>query len=319
MVESSPPLNYGVTLHQFQTSGGIPLKDQIILLDNKTFFSGFSPVIYPYLESRKFLQRLQKILRRFDPTALSGVRLPGSGSNLFLGYFDKSFDNPTLELEALFQLIRKKSSREFVLIMGKGDWEPGEQSLRNMPENLLAIAANNINLRHPRVHYLPMGRDFRNLDLLRKWRPQGRKELLCYCNFSLSTHPIRKEVYEGLQSKEFIEFDHMGKFLEYSISRDTFLQKLSSAKFCICPRGNAVETFRMWDCLYVGTVPIVVKESVFHEQLSDLPILFLDDPSEFKNLDSDYLEEQYSKFLQTRYNYEKLTASYWLDSIGRSQ
>ena len=105
----------------------------------------------------------------------------------------------------------------------------------------------------------------------------------------------------------------MGNFLAYSIPRQEFLTKLATAKFCICPRGNAIDTFRLWDCLYVGTIPIVVREAVFHEQLSDLPILFLDHYSEYRQLSAEFLERTYETYLRTAFNYSKLDVRYWLD------
>ena len=104
----------------------------------------------------------------------------------------------------------------------------------------------------------------------------------------------------------------MGRFLDYELSREEFFDDLESAKFCICPRGKAFDTFRMWDALYCGTIPIVVKEAVFHELLNDLPILFLQSYEEFESLTAEQLEATYQEMLKTKYNFEKLRASYWL-------
>jgi len=128
----------------------------------------------------------------------------------------------------------------------------------------------------------------------------------------VNTHPARQQVLEIVKDKPFIVKQHLGNFLNYSISREEFFDALEGSKFCICPRGNAYDTFRMWDALYSGTVPIVVREAAYHELLEDLPIMFLDSYDDFKNLDAEMLESSYGKMLGTKFDFSKLTASYWL-------
>ena len=47
----------------------------------------------------------------------------------------------------------------------------------------------------------------------------------------------------------------------------------------------------MWDSMYLGTIPIVVREAEFHRELEDLPILFLDSYDAFSELTVDFLEQ----------------------------
>ena len=92
--------------------------------------------------------------------------------------------------------------------------------------------------------------------------------------------------------------------------------KLAASRFVACPRGAAIDTFRLWDCLYLGTIPIVVKEAIFHDQLADLPILFLDRVDDFEKLDEARLEKTYENFLEMEFNYTKLKMSHWIDLAG---
>ena len=234
-----------------------------------------------------------------------------------IGYFDNSYDFPSDQLKQLFTLIGRNPHRDFWLLVGKGDYCLSEQTLTGLPGNLKGIVANNIDFDHPKIHLMPIGRDFRNLELLAELRPKPVKKTLCYCNFSLDTHEVRSVIYEALVKKDFIDFEHMGKFLTYSVSRQQFLNQLADSKFSVCPRGNAIDTFRLWDSLYAGTIPIVLRDSGFYDQITDLPILFLEDLSEFADLTADYLEDVYCKFLDQSYNYSKLTASYWLNCMRK--
>ena len=291
------------SLQQFQQSDGIPFGDQIILLNNPQLFDGYTPYFYPRKKTKP-LDFIKRIF--FKPPSLSAT------SRIFAGYFDHSFDHLD-QLKPLFDAIRHQSQSRFEVVIGKGDYLANPQFLQSIPENVHTLFLNNLNDHDSRLRYLPMGRDFRSIDVFRERKPGGDKRMLCYCNFSTNTHPIRKQIAEALRDKPFISKQHLGKFLKYEISRAEFYDDLQSAKFCICPRGNAYDTFRMWDALYCGTIPIVVREAVFHELLLDLPILFLDHPREFAELDEPQLERIYEEMVGRKYNFEKLKASAWLN------
>ena len=161
-----------------------------------------------------------------------------------------------------------------------------------------------------------MGRDFRNMKEYSKDFNISKKKILCYSNFSLDTHPVRQLIYDLIKNKDFITFEHMGENLKYPISRKSFLDVLATSKYCICPRGNALDTFRFWDCLYMGVIPIVVKEKI-HKELTNLPILFLKSEKDFNSLTKKFLEEKYKYFLNKKYNYNLLKMSFWFNKIER--
>lgn len=301
------------SLAEFQSGGGVALKDQILLIENSRIFRKSTPVSNPYSKSDRFSSFLYKAISILGGRRRGeGLYLPKRNNRVFLGFFDQSLDDPISALASLFGLMEVCPEREFCLIIGKGDYIVTERWTELFPKNLKVLIANNKNVEHPVVHYLPMGRDFRNRQLLADFPPANDKEILCYCNFSIDTHPQREKLYENIKDKPFLTVDHMGEFLSYSISRREFLRKLRLSKFCVCPRGNAIDTFRLWDCLYLGTIPIVVREAKFHDDLQDLPILFLDDYSQFADLSAEYLEQVYDTFLETQYNYSKLSISHWL-------
>ena len=232
-------------------------------------------------------------------------------NKIFIGYFDSSFDRLDV-LTEVFNEIENFPEIRFEILIGKGDYAVEQELVERTPENVDRIFVNNLNSNDSRFHYLPMGRDFRSVDVFKKRRPNEDKKTLCYCNFSVNTHPVRQQVLETVKDKPFIVKQHLGNFLNYSISREEFFDALEGSKFCICPRGNAYDTFRMWDSLYSGTIPIVVREATYHKLLEDLPIMFLDSYDDFKNLEAETLESSYCKMLDTKFDFSKLTTSYWL-------
>ena len=55
-----------------------------------------------------------------------------------------------------------------------------------------------------------------------------------------------------------------------------YLQQLSDHKFAFSPPGNGVDCHRIWECFYLGVIPIV-KRSPHTENYKDLPVLIIDD------------------------------------------
>lgn len=64
---------------------------------------------------------------------------------------------------------------------------------------------------------------------------------------------------------------------------DQYLHTLASSYFCIAPRGHGIDTHRIWEALYLWTIPIVTR-SVLVEQHEDLPILVLEDWADFGSI-----------------------------------
>jgi len=304
------------TLRDYQQGSGIPFEDQIVLINNPRVFNGFTPYNHPWNATRPI--EIGKTMARRATSLLSANRsakLPKD--QVFVGYFDRSHNTLGM-LFALFAEIANHPKRRFQIVVSKGDYAVDDTLLEKIPANVDKLCLNNLNTRDSRLFYLPMGRDFRSIDVFKDRLPSSDKEMLCYCNYSVNTHPFRQQVADLVADKAFVTQRHMGKFLDYSLSREQFFDHLQSAKFCLCPRGKAIDTFRMWDALYCGTIPIVVQEAVFHDQLEDLPILFLNSYEEFGSLTAEKLEAVYEEMMDREYNFDKLRASHWLNSVRQN-
>jgi hypothetical protein len=90
-----------------------------------------------------------------------------------------------------------------------------------------------------------------------------------------------------------------------------FYKQISQSKFAICPRGCGIDTYRMWDCICLGCIPIVEKYGGY-EQFEDLPVLYIDSLNDYALLTEEYLNNMYNIMMRREYNYSKLTIDYWL-------
>jgi hypothetical protein len=136
-----------------------------------------------------------------------------------------------------------------------------------------------------------------------------QKENLVYLNFNIQNFPSERQiVFDKFNSEKWVLLGKTGLTLE---SRIKFLRDIKSSKFVFCPRGNGIDTHRIWETLYMGSIPIVKYENA-HHLFTDLPILFVNDWSEIKEK---FLEQKYQEIIQKEWNLDKLKISFWEDFI----
>lgn len=105
-----------------------------------------------------------------------------------------------------------------------------------------------------------------------------------YCNFDPNTNPVRYNILKSLQKYNFIDFeDKKLNFKEY-------LLKLKSYKWVISPPGNSIDCHRIWESIYVDTIPIV-QDDICHNFWKNLPIHFIKtfDDIDFLDLENKYI------------------------------
>jgi hypothetical protein len=114
---------------------------------------------------------------------------------------------------------------------------------------------------------------------------------------------IRNKVIEHLKNK--FEIISGGK------SSEDFIKDLRTYKFCVSPPGRGIDCHRTWESLMVGTIPICLS-STLNPIYTDLPVLIVDD---YSIIDTEYLEDQYQKMIQKKYDFSKIYCDYWKDRI----
>jgi len=83
-----------------------------------------------------------------------------------------------------------------------------------------------------------------------------------FCSFVGSiTHPIRKQMVDFLSNdpKFYLSYDSWkNKVTEENMLH--FLETSSKSKFTLCPRGYGKTSFRMFECMQVGSIPIYIYD-----------------------------------------------------------
>ena len=151
---------------------------------------------------------------------------------------------------------------DFILLTHNSD---GEIKNSNEVLNILKCEklkkwyGQNICFNHVKLYFLPIGIAnsmwahgnislFQN-ELFMNYLHIKKKQI--YFNFNIDTNKIKRQVCFNQLKNKLIWCNNLS-YLDY-------LKLLKEYEFCICPEGNGVDTHRLWECLYLKVVPIVIK------------------------------------------------------------
>jgi len=228
-------------------------------------------------------------------------------------------------LSSIFSYI-SNLSHDIILITGNSDYEINDEIIAKSPSNIKHWFAQNAN--STKIHGLPIGLENTIKCKINEhgvvWPHALPKHNLIhsakdklpskniYGNFSISTNPsIRKKVFDICQSNEHITSDICFNHQEINKrSYSNYINNILDHKMVVCPEGNGIDCHRVWETLLLGRVPIVRKSKVMNH-FSDLPILYLDDWDELKDLKS--LNQSYESIKDN--SIEKLNFKYWKSFI----
>lgn len=138
------------------------------------------------------------------------------------------------------------------------------------------------------------------------------KKNLVYMNFNINTYKQeRQHVWNLFKTKKWVTIGNDIKTIE---GRTNYLKEIKAHHFVLCPRGRGIDTHRLWETLYMGSIPIV-KRDLAYEEFYDLPICFINDWNE---INEDFLENEKNRINNNNYCLDKLKISYWIDKINKS-
>ena len=187
---------------------------------------------------------------------------------------------------------------KFILIFhnSDGNFDDKHLILFEKLHLLQCIHTQNMNITHEKVFPLPIGLantqwKHGNTTIhqeIYKMHIEKSKEI--YFNFSIKTNKEkRQKCYNDILKKGIIWNNNM-PYKKYLI-------ELKKHKYAICPEGNGIDTHRFWECLYMNTIPICLKNSITKYYKKYFPIILLNDWQEldisklsYSAIDHEYLD-----------------------------
>jgi len=203
-------------------------------------------------------------------------------------YFVFCYSHRIKELSNKIHLFKNR----FVLITHNSDGEIRDEvetlKILNF-SNLEKWYSQNICFEHDKLYFLPIG-------IANSQWPHGNINIFnsdmvlnnscnkikgIYFNFNIDTNRTkRSKCFESLKNK-LVWLNN--------ISPSENMVRLSQYKFCICPEGNGVDTHRLWEALYLKTVPIVIKSEFTNIlQKNNVPLVILNNWDELCEDNLDY-------------------------------
>ena len=182
------------------------------------------------------------------------------------------------------------------------------------PNCVVEWFSQNVDIIHDRVESIPIGLENdcwypeKKVKMIEKLKELRNYKNLVYMNHNIATNPAKRtKPYELLKDKSWVT-TNMG---ENGYGFDSYLDNIYNHKFVICPEGNGIDTHRIWECLYMGTIPIV-KKNINNWFYNEMPILYI---NEWEEINEDLLNGMYELYHNGEWNKEMLTFGYWKDKI----
>ena len=185
-----------------------------------------------------------------------------------------------------------------------------------IPNNLIHWFGQNVGIKNDKIESLPVGlENSYNFPHERKTEKifnilsqQKNIKNLMYVNINVYNNINERGKIPFLFSKKpwVTYFDGMN-----GVDFNSYLDNIYNHHFVISPIGGGFESHRLWESLYLGSIPIV-KRCINYSFYEDLPICFVDDYSE---ITEDFLKKELLRIRDIDWNLDKLKFSYWEQKI----
>lgn len=271
------------------------------------FISGelFSKIADVSIYDRKYLDDFPNIKNNCNSIIYNNEPIDDS-------IIDKSsiFFVKTDHLDFFINCILPRIHKKFILITHNSDLPSGNKSVIYNNIHLLKWYGQNMipNYHIDKLIGIPIGLENSqwkgsDYNICKKFK-QNKKHHLLYFNFALNTNKERPYIDHVLTKNGFIRNN--------KTDWENYIKELSTYKFAVSPEGNGVDCHRVWECIYVGCIPILKHNNIMYDFFKELPILWINDFSDITEL---YLLEQYEQFENMKFNIEKSTIKYWYHDI----
>jgi hypothetical protein len=213
---------------------------------------------------------------------------------------------------SVFNIISNNPDKQFTYVSHNSDMII---NTCNIPSNLYRWFAQNRATYQKRIYSIPIGLEnahwfpYKRDVMLQEYDVNQERSIKAFAQFSSKTHPERKIALNAIDKETCdIYFGLNGQRDNHLL----FCQNLNKYAFCLCPRGNGIDTHRIWEAIYMGCIPIC-KSYPAHEFSDKLPILFVE---KWSDVTERLLTDTYQSFDQCLFNSDILKISYWRNKIN---
>lgn len=243
---------------------------------------------------------------------------------------------PSDGLSYFAKQVLPKINTSFVLVSGDSDL-PIDQSTLGISLDMLLDSpqlkkwfAQNRNVDHPKLHFLPIGINIHNLwsdplqwgggfilpsmqelqlkTIAQNAPPFSLRKPQVFCNWHFSIdRSDRKQCLE--------QIDRSICYFQPAPSPMAKTWELQSQyQFVLSPHGAGLDCHRTWEALLLGCIPIV-KSANINGLFNELPVISV---NEWSEVNPSFLENAVREIESKSINTEKLLMRYWISEIKRA-
>jgi hypothetical protein len=114
-----------------------------------------------------------------------------------------------------------------------------------------------------------------------------------YVNINPTTYFYRKNILDKINEKGQLKVSTNKPYAEY-------LRELAEHSFCLCIRGNGIDTHRFWESLYLGVIPVIINNKTTRSSNFVKYLRYLDVP--FYEIKEDNLDTMFNKYTSDFFN-----------------
>jgi hypothetical protein len=251
--------------------------------------------IYPPFKNGRYMEEFcyEKLYSKKDEINTSMVYLPIFWTNLQ--------NHPGFErMKSNYQIVLNRalstfpSDTQFITVVQHDD---GPQLV--LPKNTIIFGACTGTIPLPLIYEDTTER------LLHE--PRLPKTQLASFVGTLTTHPIREELYYYLKEKPGVIWNGKREWSAAVVPQDAlrFITETLQSKFCLAPRGYGRSSFRFFEAMQLDTIPVYVWDDIEwlpykeHIDYSTFSIsISKKDISKLHNILTSISEETYEKMVQ---------------------
>ena len=157
----------------------------------------------------------------------------------------------------------------------------------------------------------------KNINIQERLCTKGKKLLhikMTVQNSCASIYPKTDKI--NCREKALVDLEKNGfdvSNVKEKLDWHVYMEDLYDYKFCLAFPGHGFDCFRIWECLNMGVIPIILRSNIC-ELYDDLPVLIVNDASE---ITENFLEIKYNEICNSirNYRYNKLYFEYWVSKL----
>lgn len=224
-------------------------------------------------------------------------------------------------LDLLFLLLNHiPKEYELNLITHQSDIEINKKKFTKKPRCINQWFAVNVAYDNKNLHRIPLGisESFRKQHITvnhikEMTNPlKVNKQESLYINFNPNTNKkIRHNILKVLKNQNFTTIG------SYGLDVNDYIKEIKDSQYVLCPTGNGLDTYRLWETLIIGSNP-VVNSTKQDSEFKNLPIYYFNNP---KELTIEYLKSKNDTIQEMKNNNisrEYLTTNYWMKDLNKN-